>query len=74
MLQMQLNCCIMSQKEPSLLGHRRQFMIYNSSIEDFLKDKEFEKRVKELTTDAMERFFRTMYNKRNFWKSELKNG
>ena len=48
--------------------------IVNSKIEDFLKDKEFEKRVKELTTDAMERFFRTMYNKRNFWKSELKNG
>ena len=48
--------------------------IVNSKIEDLLKDKEFEKRVKELTTDAMERFFRTMYNERNFWKSELKNG
>ena len=48
--------------------------IVNSKIEDLLKDKEFEKRVTELTTDAMERFFRTMYNKRNFWKSELKNG
>ena len=48
--------------------------IVNSKIEDLLKDKEFEKRVKELTTDAMERFFRTMYNKRNFLKSELKNG
>ena len=48
--------------------------IVNSKIEDLLKDKEFEKRVKELTTDAMERFCRTMYNKRNFWKSELKNG
>lgn len=48
--------------------------IVNSKIEDLLRDKEFEKRVKELTTDAMERFFRTMYNKRNFWKSELKNG
>lgn len=48
--------------------------IVNSKIEDLLKDKEFEKRVMELTTDAMERFFRTMYNKRNFWKSELKNG
>ena len=48
--------------------------IVNSKIEDLLKDKEFEKRVNELTTDAMERFFRTMYNKRNFWKSELKNG
>ena len=48
--------------------------IVNSKIEDLLKDKEFEKRVKELTTDAMERFFRTMSNKRNVGKSEVKNG
>lgn len=45
----------------------------DSQLSDFLKDKDFEKRIKELTTDAMERFFKTMYNKRNFWKAELKN-
>lgn len=44
-----------------------------SAITDALKEKAFEKRVKELTTDAMEKFFRMMYNKRNLWKGELKN-
>lgn len=45
----------------------------DSQISDYLKEKEFEKRVRTLTIDAMERFFRMMYNKRGFWKSELKN-
>ena len=47
--------------------------IVNSAISDAIKEKEFEKRVRELTSDAMEKFFRMMYNKRNFWKGELKN-
>lgn len=47
--------------------------IVNSAISDAFKEKEFEKRVRELTSDAMEKFFRMMYNKRNFWKGELKN-
>lgn len=45
----------------------------DSKISDYLKEKEFEKRVKELTSDVMEKFFRMMYNKRGFWKGELKN-
>lgn len=45
----------------------------DSKVSDYLKDKEFEKRVREITTDAMEKFFRMMYNKRGFWKGELKN-
>ena len=45
----------------------------DSQISDYLKEKEFEKRVRTLTIDAMERFFRMMYNKRGFWKSEIKN-
>lgn len=44
-----------------------------SAISDALKEKDFEKRVREVTTDAMEKFFRMMYNKRGFWKGELKN-
>ena len=42
-------------------------------VSDYLKDKDFERRVREITTDAMEKFFRMMYNKRGFWKGELKN-
>ena len=45
----------------------------DSKVNDYLKEKEFEKRVREITTDAMEKFFRMMYNKRGFWKGELKN-
>lgn len=45
----------------------------DSKISDYLHEREFERRVRELTTDAMEKFFRMMYNKRGFWKGELKN-
>ena len=47
--------------------------IVNSKMSDYINEKEFEKRVRELTTDAMEKFFKMMYNKRGFWKGELKN-
>jgi hypothetical protein len=45
----------------------------DSKVSDYLKEKDFEKRVREITADAMERFFKMMYNKRGFWKGELKN-
>lgn len=45
----------------------------DSKVADYMKEKDFEKRVREITTDAMEKFFRMMYNKRGFWKGELKN-
>ena len=47
--------------------------IINSKLDDFIKEKEFEKRVREITSDALEKFFKMMYNKRGFWKSEVKN-
>lgn len=47
--------------------------IIDSKVSDSLRDKDFEKRVKEITADALERFFRMMYNKRGFWKGEWKN-
>ena len=45
----------------------------DSKVSEYIKEKEFEKRVREITTDAMEKFFRMMYNKRGLWKGELKN-
>ena len=45
----------------------------DSKVSEYIKEKEFEKRVREITTDAMEKFFRMMYNKRGFRKGELKN-
>ncbi len=47
--------------------------LIDSKVSDYIKEKEFEKRVREITTDAMEKFFKMMYNKRGFWKGELKN-
>ena len=48
--------------------------ITRSEIDSFLKEKNFEKRVREITSDVMEKFFKMMYNRRNFWKGEVKNG
>ena len=45
----------------------------DSKVSEYIKEKEFEKSVREITTDAMEKFFRMMYNKRGFWKGVLKN-
>ena len=47
--------------------------IINSKLDDCIKEKDFEKRVREISSDALERFFKLMYNKRGFWKSEIKN-
>ena len=45
----------------------------DSKVSDFLKEREFEARVRELAANAIEKFFRMMYNKRGLWKNELKN-
>lgn len=45
----------------------------DSKVADYLKEKDFERRVREITSDAIEKFFKMMYNKRGFWKGELKN-
>jgi hypothetical protein len=45
-----------------------------SEVDDMFKSREFEKRVREVTANVMEKFFRMMYNRRNFWKGEIKNG
>ena len=47
--------------------------IINSKLDDFIKENDFEKRVREISSDDLERFFKLMYNKRGFWKSEIKN-
>ena len=44
----------------------------NNMISDKLKEKEFENKVKDIVTDVMEKFFRMMYNKRGFWKGDIK--
>ena len=34
--------------------------IINSKLDDFIKEKEFEKRVREISSDALEKFFKMM--------------
>lgn len=48
--------------------------IINNKLSSFIEEKEFEKKVKEITSDVFEHFFKNMYNKRGFWKNDLKNG
>ena len=50
------------------------YSIVDSELKSFLKDKKLEKRIKEITSDVIENFYKTLYNKRNFWKNEIKNG
>lgn len=47
--------------------------IVNSKLEDFLKERDFEKRVNELTTKVLEKFITQLFNKRLMWTSNLKN-
>lgn len=46
--------------------------IVDSKIEQYLKQKEFENRVNDIISDTFEKFFRMMYNKRGFWKNDIK--
>ena len=48
--------------------------IINNKLSSFIEEKEFEKKIKEITSDVFEHFFKNMYNKRGFWKNDLKNG
>lgn len=47
--------------------------VVKSELSDYVNSREFEKAVRKLTADAFEKFFRMMYNKRGFWKSDIQN-
>lgn len=47
--------------------------IVNSKLNDFLKERDFEKRVNELSTKVLEKFIAQLFNKRLMWTSSLKN-
>ena len=47
--------------------------IVNSKLDDFLKERDFEKRVNELSTKVLEKFITQLFNKRLMWTSSLKN-
>lgn len=47
--------------------------IVNSKLDDFLRDRDFEKRVNELSAKVLEKFITQLFNKRLMWTSSLKN-
>lgn len=47
--------------------------IVNSKLDDFLKERDFEKRVNELSAKVLEKFIAQLFNKRLMWTSNLKN-
>ena len=47
--------------------------IVNSKLNDFLKERDFEKRVNELSTKVLEKFIAKLFNKRLMWTLNLKN-
>ena len=46
--------------------------IINDRIHEFLRVSEFEDKIKEITSDVFEKFFKMMYTKRGFWKNDIK--
>ena len=47
--------------------------IVNSKLGDFLKERDFEKRVNEISAKVLEKFISQLFNKRLMWTSSLKN-
>lgn len=47
--------------------------IVNSKLDNFLKERDFEKRVNELSAKVLEKFIAQLFNKRLMWTSSLKN-
>ncbi len=47
--------------------------IVNNKLDDFLKQRDFEKRVNELSAKVLEKFIAQLFNKRMMWTSNLKN-
>lgn len=47
--------------------------IVNNKLDDFLRDRDFEKRVNELSAKVLEKFITQLFNKRLMWTSNLKN-
>lgn len=47
--------------------------IVNSKLDDFLREREFEKKVKDISAKVLEKFISQLFNKRLMWTSTLKN-
>ena len=46
----------------------------NSELESFLKEKELKKKIREITVDVFDSFFKLLWHRREFWKGPIRNG
>jgi hypothetical protein len=46
--------------------------IIQTKINDFVKSKELEKRVRELTSDVISELLKTLWQRDNMWKSSIR--
>lgn len=44
----------------------------NDRLSEYLKEREFENKIKSIISDTFENYFKYMYTKRGMWKNELK--
>ena len=45
-----------------------------TALDNFLKERELRKRIRELSAEILEDFFRQMWQRKSFWQSGIKNG
>lgn len=45
----------------------------DSKVDDYVKSRQFKKKVREVAVEVLNDFFGEMWRKRNFWQSGLKN-
>ena len=45
-----------------------------TALDNFLKERELRKRIRELSAEILEDFFRQMWQRKGFWQSGIKNG
>lgn len=48
--------------------------LINNKVHSILQSNEFKRKVKAITADVLEDLYRTMYQKKAFWQSSVKQG
>lgn len=48
--------------------------LINNKVDSILQSNEFKRKVKAITADILEDLYRTMYQKKAFWQSSVKQG
>ena len=44
----------------------------NNRLSEYLKEKEFEDKIRDIVSDVFENYFKYMYTKRIMWKNDIK--